>query len=121
MMTLDEAIKHEEEVADGHDRIKQIKAVTLEECKRAAEHRQLAEWLRELKRADTLLKATYDLLNKQHGNYYVLNPWAAEIAVEAMEIIEYRVEREVVVGEEIIGATIAVRRLIGRAKDEQID
>ena len=49
------------------------------------------------------------------------NPWAAEIAVEAMEIIEYRVEREVVVGEEIIGATIAVRRLIGRAKDEQID
>jgi len=48
-MTLDEAIKHAEEVANGHDRIKQIKAVTLEECKCAAEHRQLAEWLRELK------------------------------------------------------------------------
>jgi len=48
-MTLDEAIKHEEEMADGHDRIKQIKAVTLEECKRAKEHRQLAEWLKELK------------------------------------------------------------------------
>ena len=49
-MTLNEAIKHCEEVADGHDRIKQIKAVTLEECKRASEHRQLAEWLKELKR-----------------------------------------------------------------------
>lgn len=48
-MTIDEAIKHAEEVADGHDRIKQIKAVTLEECKCASEHRQLAEWLRELK------------------------------------------------------------------------
>jgi hypothetical protein len=48
-MTLDEAIKPAEEVADGHDRIKQIKAVTLEECKCAAEHRQLAEWLQELK------------------------------------------------------------------------
>ena len=48
-MTLDDAIKHAEEVADSHDRIKQIKAVTLEECKYAEEHRQLAEWLRELK------------------------------------------------------------------------
>lgn len=48
-MTLDDAIKHAEEVADSHDRIKQIKAVTLEECKSAEEHRQLAEWLRELK------------------------------------------------------------------------
>ena len=85
MMTLDEAIKHEEEVADGHDRIKQIKAVTLEECKRAAEHRQLAEWLRELKRADTLLKATYDLLNKQHGNYYVLNLLAETVYYDEAE------------------------------------
>jgi hypothetical protein len=49
-MTLDEAIKHAEEVADGHDRIKQIKAVTLEECKCAAEHRQLAEWLKDYER-----------------------------------------------------------------------
>lgn len=48
-MTLDEAIKHAEEVVDGHNRIKQIKAVTLEECKRAEEYRQLAEWLKELK------------------------------------------------------------------------
>ena len=48
-MTLDEAILHAEEVADYHDRIKQIKAVTLGECRCADEHRQLAEWLKELK------------------------------------------------------------------------
>ena len=48
-MTLDEVIKHCEEVADSHERIKQIRAVTLEECKCAGEHRQLAEWLKELK------------------------------------------------------------------------
>ena len=55
-MTLDEAIKHAEEVADGHDRIKQIKAVTLEECRCAEEHRQLAEWLKDYQR----------LLEEQH-------------------------------------------------------
>lgn len=55
-MTIDEAIKREEELADGHDRIKQIKAVTLEECRRAEEHRQLAEWLKDYQR----------LLEEQH-------------------------------------------------------
>lgn len=55
-MTLDEAIKCEEELADGIDRIKQIKAVTLEECRRAKEHRQLAEWLKDYQR----------LLEEQH-------------------------------------------------------
>lgn len=49
-MTLDEAIKREEELADGIDRIKQIKAVTIEECRRAKEHRQLAEWLKDYQR-----------------------------------------------------------------------
>ena len=48
-MTLDEAIKHAEKVAEDHEKIKCIKAVTLEECKCAEEHRQLAEWLKELK------------------------------------------------------------------------
>ena len=48
-MTLDEAIKHAEQVADDHDKIKKIKAVTEYECQCAAEHRQLAKWLRELK------------------------------------------------------------------------
>ena len=49
-MTLDEAIKHAEEFAEGHEKIKRIKAVTLEECKSAEEHRQLAEWLKDYKR-----------------------------------------------------------------------
>ena len=69
MMTLDEAIRHAEEVAAGHDKIKQIKVVTLEECKRADEHRQLAEWLKELKRLKkqekdksyTLWKESYEV------------------------------------------------------------
>jgi len=69
-MTLDEAIKREEEVADGHDRIKQIKAVTLEECKRASEHRQLAEWLKDYRR---LLeqKPCEDIISRQA----VLDKW----------------------------------------------
>ena len=86
-MTLDEAINHCEEVAKSC----QLKAYDierddykdLEEC--AAEHRQLAEWLRELERADTLLKATYDLLNKQHGNYYVLNLLAETVYYDEAE------------------------------------
>ncbi len=49
-MTIDEAILHAEEVAERHEEIKRIKAVTSEECKCAAEHRQLAEWLKELKK-----------------------------------------------------------------------
>lgn len=60
-MTLDEAIKHCEEVVDSHNRIKQIKAVTLEECRCADEHRQLAEWLKELKD----YRKTWDEIKKQ--------------------------------------------------------
>lgn len=51
-MTIDEAIKHCEEVAEANERTCKAKPnVNLEkyiEC--AAEHRQLAEWLKELKR-----------------------------------------------------------------------
>lgn len=43
MMSLDEAIKHAEEVAD-------TPCFTDEEAKCYSEHRQLAEWLKELKR-----------------------------------------------------------------------
>ena len=86
-MELEEAIRHAEEVAESC----QLKAYDierndykdLEEC--AAKHRQLAEWLRELKRADTLLKATYDLLSKQHGNYYVLNLLAETVYYDGAE------------------------------------
>lgn len=72
-MTIDEAIKHEEKFADSHDRIKQIKAVTLEECIRAAEHRQLAEWLKELKqlREQTRWIPVSENLPKEGGDYLV--------------------------------------------------
>lgn len=49
-MTLEEAIRHAEEVADEHDKIKKIKAVTEYECQCAEEHRQLAKWLKDYKR-----------------------------------------------------------------------
>jgi len=54
-MTLDEAIKHCEEVADGMT--EQGKCA---EC--AAEYRQLAEWLKELKNARETLHAMYGRL-----------------------------------------------------------
>jgi hypothetical protein len=75
-MTIDEAIKHCEEVAEKNEtqalRIGQQYEGTLldrdaKECREcAAEHRQLAEWLTELKEAKRLLKAAVDDIN-----YYV--------------------------------------------------
>lgn len=77
-MRLDEAITHCEEVAD-------YDCYNENQMKCAEEHRQLAEWLRELKRADTLLKATYDLLKKQDKNYYVLNLLAETVYYDEAE------------------------------------
>ena len=83
-MTLEEAIKHCEEVATRKD----IEAEEhnprytglIMECKEcASEHRQLAEWLKELLRARVLLKATHELLEKADDSPYVLN--ALEIIV----------------------------------------
>ena len=78
-MSLDEAIIHCEEV----ERIKKQESAESElqgcdryalKCEKCAEeHRQLADWLKELKRARYLLKATYDLLEKQYESPYVLN------------------------------------------------
>ena len=51
-MTLDEAIKHAEEVANANERLGKTihSAMHLSDyCKCAEEHRQLAEWLKELK------------------------------------------------------------------------
>ena len=92
-MTLEEAIKHWEKQANlleetvaGCDMTDEVeKEIAWRSSKCAAEHRQLAKWLRELKRADTLLKATYDLLNKQHGNYYVLNLLAETVYYDEAE------------------------------------
>ena len=49
MMTIDEAIRHCEEVAEK-----------MNDCECAADHRQLAEWLTELKEAKRLLKAAVE-------------------------------------------------------------
>lgn len=81
-MTLEEAILHCEEVA----REEIVKGNLLgnysgsfytgnkDKCERcASEHRQLAEWLNELKRARILLEATHNLLVKQMESGYVLN------------------------------------------------
>lgn len=52
-MSIDEAIKHCEEVAEKNDKIADTFEETLKNkiaCRECAkEHRQLAEWLRELK------------------------------------------------------------------------
>lgn len=57
MLDLESAIKHCEEVAEENENIALYKPIDfcvngeIEECKKCAEqHRQLAEWLKELKR-----------------------------------------------------------------------
>jgi len=64
-LTLDEAIKHCEEVAERYERMEDSHDDKLkEECLQcAADHRQLAEWLRELKEAKRLLKSATKVLN----------------------------------------------------------
>ena len=62
-MTLDEAIKHCLDIADGQDKCADISVSEhakerIREC--ANDHRQLAEWLTELKEAKRLLKAAVE-------------------------------------------------------------
>ena len=62
-MTLDEAIKHCLDIADGQDKCAEISVSEhakerISQC--AADHRQLAEWLTELKEAKRLLKAAVE-------------------------------------------------------------
>ena len=82
-MTLDEAIKHAEEVAEeqdmksGFETDNQTYIMSEEERKRyrecAKEHRQLAEWLKELKqlREQTTWIPVSERLPKEEGNYLV--------------------------------------------------
>jgi len=66
-MTLDEAIKHAEEVAEEKEAQAweaqlQEEYGTIKSCKECAEeHRQLAEWLRELKQLKEQILDDYDL------------------------------------------------------------
>ena len=64
-MTLDEAIAHSLEVAERYERMEDSHDDRLrEECAEcAADHRQLAEWLTELKEAKRLLKAAVEDIN----------------------------------------------------------
>ena len=70
-MTLDEAIKHCLDIADGQDKCAEISVSEhakerISQC--AADHRQLAEWLTELKEAKRLLKAAVeDMTGMQFG------------------------------------------------------
>ena len=71
-MTIDEAIKHCLEVAENNEQFASGKWIGSEgeanrqECEQcAADHRQLAEWLRDLKEAKRLLKlAILDIYHK---------------------------------------------------------
>jgi len=65
-MTLDEAINHCEEVVKDYEKIKCIKAITLEELKYAEEYRQIAEWLKELKQ----LREQIHCRNKENAKGY---------------------------------------------------
>lgn len=66
MMNIDEAIAQAERIAEGQE-----KSAELSPCdhakerisKSAAEHRQLAEWLTELKEAKRLLKEAVDIVH----------------------------------------------------------
>lgn len=70
-MTIDEAIKHCEDIAEscefeaGHcDKTDRYECHVMHELgKCAADHRQLAEWLTELKEAKRLLKSATNVLN----------------------------------------------------------
>lgn len=78
-MTLDKAIKHCLEVAEHkeHDSVELIDILDeldVDACKQcAADHRQLAEWLTELKEAKRLLKLAvedmYNSVNDVHCKY----------------------------------------------------
>lgn len=77
-MTIDDAIKHAEEVAKVNEcecvEYSEVSPLYVSNCKKCAEdHRQLASWLNELKYARVLLKAAYEIFKKCDDSYYVLN------------------------------------------------
>lgn len=66
MLDIDAAIKHCLDIADGQDKCAEISVSEhakerISQC--AADHRQLAEWLTELKEAKRLLKAAVEDLS----------------------------------------------------------
>lgn len=74
-MTLEEAIKHCEQVAEKNDKIADTFDYSLKtksDCKKcASEHRQLAEWLKELKRLQSHSHLyVYKSPNQMQGHEY---------------------------------------------------
>lgn len=71
-MTIDEAIFHAIEVAEKYEiasKGKEISEITRKGCaKCAAEHKQLAEWLRQLRKAKRLLGKAMKALNDSSCN-----------------------------------------------------
>jgi len=71
MMTLDEAIKHAEEVAEQNEWFDKncLESMQCREC--AKEHQQLAEWLKELKQLrEKEPKTGYWEYDKDKSNWY---------------------------------------------------
>ena len=93
-MTIDDAIKHCKDVIEANEQkaesIKEYNGYTELECMKCAEdHRQLAEWLKELKYAKVLLKATYDLLKQCDDSYFVLNVLEQLVTYDGVECDGY--------------------------------
>ena len=75
-MTIDEAIKHCEEVAEANDKGlydaialggAKFTQKEIDDCQQcAADHRQLAEWLTELKEAKRLLKLAVEDMSEEN-------------------------------------------------------
>lgn len=95
-MTLDEAIKHCEEVAEEYQATidsLDIVGKGLDECEECAkEHRQLAEWLRELK---AYKEAYVEIKNKTESGYFGFDDYEEAEANgyrKAIKIIDKRIE-----------------------------
>lgn len=94
-MTIDEAIKHCLEVAEARETevlkynycrgIPDVEKV-VSDCKEcAADHRQLAEWLKELKEAKRLLKVAMEDMNALYDFIGIKFKW--RFADEALKLI----------------------------------
>ena len=93
-MTIDDAIKHAEEVAKVNEcecvEYSEVSPLYVSNCKKCSEdHRQLARWLKELKYAKVLLKATYDLLKQCDDSYFVLNVLEQLVTYDGVECDGY--------------------------------
>ena len=95
-MTLDESIKHCEKVADGQDRLASsyddgsMGKKLCTEC--ASEHRQLAEWLRELVHLRNITEylrdmvTCFEFMDSMHYNEDIIEWAESELRVDMREL-----------------------------------